>query len=63
MNLGAGAYKVGGARQCLGTRKEVSMATLRVAPTQTSTSFGAYIRGASEQDEMGPPTPTLLMNI
>ena len=31
-SLGAGAYKVGGARQCSSTRKEVSTATLRVAP-------------------------------
>ena len=33
MSLGAGALKVGGARQQSGTRKEVSMATLRMATT------------------------------
>jgi len=31
MSLGAGAYKVGGARQCSSMR-EVSMATLQAAP-------------------------------
>ena len=34
MSLGAVAYKVGGTRQCSGTRKEVSMATLLAAPTR-----------------------------
>ena len=33
MRLGAGAYKVGGARQWASTRKEVSMATLWGDPT------------------------------
>ena len=34
MSLGAGAYKVGEVGQCSSTRKEVSMATLRAAPTR-----------------------------
>lgn len=34
MSLGIGAYKVGGARQCSSTRKQVSMATLWAAPTR-----------------------------
>ena len=34
MSLGAVAYKVGGTRQCSGTRKEVSMVTLLAAPTR-----------------------------
>ena len=55
MSLGAGAYKVSGARQCSSMR-EVSMATLQAPPTQTFTSVGG---GAS----MGPPTPTLIINI
>ena len=41
MCLGAGAYKVVGAKQCSNMRKEVSMATLLVVPAQTSISFGA----------------------
>ena len=34
MSLGAGAYKDGENGQCSSTRKEVSMATLRAAPTR-----------------------------
>ena len=57
MSLGAGTYKVSGARQCSSMR-EVSMATLQAPPppTRTFTSVGG---GAS----MGPPTPTLIINI
>lgn len=58
MSLGAGAYKVGRARQCFSMR-EVSMATLQVPPhthTQAFTSIGG---GAS----MEPPTPTLIINM
>ena len=34
MSFGTVAYKVGGARQCSSMRKEVSKATLLVAPTR-----------------------------
>ena len=64
MSLGAGAYKVGRARECSSMR-EVSLATLQVPPhppppIQTFTSIGG---GASKQEEMGPLTPTLIINI
>ena len=66
MILGAGAYKVGRARECSSMR-EVSLATLQVPPPpppplpiQTFTSIGG---GASKQKEMGPLTPTLIINI
>ena len=63
MSLGAGAYKVGRARECSSMR-EVSLATLQVPPPplpiQTFTSIGG---GASKQKEMGPLTPTLIINI
>ena len=64
MSLGAGAYKVGRARECSSMR-EVSLATLQVPPPppppiQTFTSIGG---GASKQEEMGPLTPTLIINI
>ena len=65
MSLGAGAYKVGRARECSSMR-EVSLATLQVPPhlpplpIQTFTSTGG---GASKQEEMGPLTPTLIINI
>ena len=68
MSLGAGAYKVGRAREC-SCMWEVSLATLQVPPPdppppalpiQTFTSIGG---GASKQEEMGPLTPTLIINI
>ena len=69
MSLGAGAYKVGRARECSSMR-EVSLATRQVPPPhptpppplpiQTFTSIGG---GASKQEEMGPLTPTLIINI
>ena len=61
MSLGTGAYKVGRARECSSMR-EVSLATLQVPPLpiQTFTSIGG---GARKQEEMGPLTPTLIINI
>ena len=64
MSLGAGAYKVGRARECSSMR-EVSLATLQVPtppplPIQTFTSIGG---GASKQKEMRPLTPTRIINI
>ena len=41
MSLGAGAYKVVGAKQFSSMMKEVSIATLLVVPSQTFSSFGA----------------------
>ena len=69
MSLGAGAYKVGRARECSSMREVslASLATLQVPPPpppplpiQTFTSIGG---GASKQEEMGPLTPTLIINI
>ena len=56
MCLGAGAYKVVGAKQCSSMRKEVSMATLLMVPTQT---FSSCFK-SNNQSEMGPPIPTRL---
>ena len=63
MSLGAGAYKVGRARQCSSMR-EVSLATLQVPPhPPLPPPPSKHLPQASKQEEMGPLTPTLIINI